>query len=154
MTASAGSGSIAGARVGSSRGQLTQRQQQQQHQRRHQHRHQQQRWQQQQDEVSKVEAKASSPLVRLTPVGSGHGVTARALRYLIEATYDACNAALGEGAYVGHTVVPETGQTSEREQAADLVVAIETARAAAAMVEGLMSRAAQRRASYGAQVLS
>ena len=93
-------------------------------------------------------------LVRPTPAGAIHGVTERALRYLIEATYDACDAALGEGAYVGQTVVSETGQTIEMEPSGDLVTAIETSRAAAAMIEGLLMRASQRRASLGAQVLS
>jgi len=81
-------------------------------------------------------------------------VTERALRYLIDATYDACDAALGEGAYVGQTVVSETGQTIEMVPSGDLVTAIETSRAAAAMIEGLLMRASQRRASLGAQVLS
>jgi len=95
-----------------------------------------------------------SPLVCPTPAGSIRGVTERALRYLIDATYDACDAALGEGAYVGQTVVSETGQTIEMEPSGDLVTAIETSRAAAAMIEGLLMRASQRRASLGAQVLS
>lgn len=92
---------------------------------------------------------SGSPLVRPTPAGAIRGVTERALRYLIDATYDACDAALGEGAYVGQTVVSETGQTSEMEPSGDLVTAIETARAAAAMIEGLLMRASQRRASLG-----
>ena len=95
-----------------------------------------------------------SPLVRPTPAGAIRGVTERALRYLIDATYDACDAALGEGAYVCQTVVSETGQTIEMEPSGDLVTAIETSRAAAAMIEGLLMRASQRRASLGAQVLS
>jgi hypothetical protein len=95
-----------------------------------------------------------SPLVCPTPAGAIRGVTERALRYLIDATYDACDAALGEGAYVGQTVVSETGQTIEMEPSGDLVTAIETSRAAAAMIEGLLMRASQRRASLGAQVLS
>jgi hypothetical protein len=40
------------------------------------------------------------------------------------------------------------------EPSGDLVTAIETSRAAAAMIEGLLMRASQRRASLGAQVLS
>jgi len=90
--------------------------------------------------VSAAAQVAQSPAVRLT--GGTHGVTARTLQYLVDATYEACDAALGEGGYQSLGLVPEGSEL--KPQSNDLLVAIETARAAAAMVEGLMAKAAQR----------
>jgi len=104
--------------------------------------------------------------VLATPAGGSHGVTLRALRYLIEATSEACDAALGEGPYAARTALPVDAPSPgapcsspyanqdtpppRHYLSPELVLAVEAARAAAAMVEGLIVRAAERHASPGA----